>query len=198
MMAITTFAIQIFKQAGTNASPEFCALLIGFVNVISTVVAGEVHTYFDRKPTLGISSMFVVNLHVFIAVFFFAVESDGEMKHMANDYSFLLVVLILMFYVAFAVGPGSIAFMYMGEGLPTHLKAIGSSIGSSFNTLTVVTSTLLFDKSLLSLGYPFTFLALAFLTALSSAVAYCLMVETRGKTSSEIDGYYSINKKKLS
>ena len=196
VIAFIANAVYFFEDSGIAISPSHATIFIGIINIIVPIIAGEIHKNFSRRATLGVSSMFVINLQIFIAMYLYFQESDGPFKEYTSNPT-VLVSLVIMYIVAFGVGPDPISFMYLGEGLPSNIRGIGSSVGTSFNQFTILLSTFLFAELSSNFGYHLTFLMCAFLTAVLAFTAYSFMLETKDMSPKDVDAYYSARKKKV-
>ena len=104
VIAFIANAVYFFEDSGIAISPSHATIFIGIINIIVPIIAGEIHKNFSRRATLGVSSMFVINLQIFIAMYLYFQESDGPFKEYTSNPT-VLISLVIMYIVAFGVGP---------------------------------------------------------------------------------------------
>lgn len=85
---------------------------------------------------------------------------------------------------------GSIPWAYMGEIFPTRLKGAASSSAAFLNWLLAFIITISFPSAVEVLDNAVVFSFFALLCALSTLFVILCMVETKGKTFTEIEQAY--------
>lgn len=193
---VTTYAVNLFEYLGTEVDPSYCTVMIGVVNIITTIIGAEVHSRFDRKPTLMISTAVLVITEVFIGMFCWARESGGAWKTWSDANSSWALISVLLFFFSFNIGLGPMAWMYMGEGLPSKIRGPVSAIAITFSMLALFVILQVYNPMVASLGYHYSFFLFAAVTSVCVVVVNWLMVETRGRSISEMDDYYNDLKSK--
>ncbi|MBR9998995.1 MAG: sugar porter family MFS transporter [Cyclobacteriaceae bacterium] len=174
---IMYYATDIFRSAGFSTNSAIGqTVIIGFTNLVFTLLAMRVIDQFGRKNLLLTGSL---GMTVFLGLFSWA-YLDG------NFTGFSLLFFLVGFIAFFAFSQGAVIWVLLAEMFPNNIRARGSSIGSFshwfFNALT----TLLFPiiagdfSGGRGTGYIFVFYAVA--TLLSFFFYKTYIIETKGKS----------------
>ncbi len=118
--AIIYYTADIFRMAGAGqASALFQSVIIGFTNLISTLIAMTMIDRFGRKKLLLIGS---VGLTVCLGITAYAFY---------NGIGGGLVLGSLMGYIAFfGFSQGSVIWVFLSEIFPNRVRARGQALGS--------------------------------------------------------------------
>ena len=118
--AILYYLNDIFERAGfSRVSSDMQAVLIGFTNLVFTIVAMSVIDRFGRKKLL-LTGAAGTGLCLAGVAAIFATGSSPE----------LLVWLLVGFIAFFAFSQGAVIWVYLSEVFPTLVRAKGQSLGS--------------------------------------------------------------------
>jgi sugar porter (SP) family MFS transporter len=118
--AILYYLNDIFARAGfSRVSGDLQAVLVGFTNLVFTILAMTVIDKAGRKKLLLIGS---VGTSVSLAGVA-AILSSGRNEN-------LLVWLLVGFIASFAFSQGAVIWVYLGEVFPNRVRAKGQSLGS--------------------------------------------------------------------
>jgi SP family arabinose:H+ symporter-like MFS transporter len=118
--AILYYLNDIFARAGfSKVSGDLQAVMIGFTNLIFTIIAMSIIDRVGRKTLLLIGALgCTVCLGGVSAVFF------------SNAHENLLVWLLVGFIAFFSFSQGAVIWVYISEVFPTRVRAHGQSLGS--------------------------------------------------------------------
>jgi MFS family permease len=118
--AIIYYTADIFRMAGAGqASALFQSVIIGFTNLVSTLIAMTMIDRFGRKKLLLIGS---VGLTVCLGITAYAFY---------NGIGGGLVLGSLMGYIAFfGFSQGSVIWVFLSEIFPNRVRARGQALGS--------------------------------------------------------------------
>lgn len=124
------------------------AIIVGVVNVLATVVAIFLVDRVGRRALLlsGVGGM-VVTLAAMGILF------DIGAKHVGM----ILLIVLLLYIVAFAIGLGPVYWLLSSEVFPTRLRGTGSSVATSVNWLANLVVSITFLTLITSLGQSLTF-----------------------------------------
>lgn len=180
--AVIFFSMAIFESAGSDIKPAICALIIGVVQVLATVLAAALVERAGRKILLVQSSAIMCLCLTALGVFFY-------LKKTGHDVSAIGIVplaSLVLFIIAFSTGYGPIPWMMMGELLPSDVKSIATSITVLYNWTSVTIITLSFESLKESLGDDVTFWIFAVIMGLGTVYGMKFLFETKGKSNAEI------------
>lgn len=169
------YAPTILGAGGLNPSGGFLgAVLVGTCNVIATVVTIVLLDRFGRR-TLMIGGLALMTA---AAVAIAAVQSIG-------DGAGTTAVLLCVFITAGSIGPAPVFWVYIAEIYPRSVRGTLMSLATAVHWAAdfLVATTFLPMVQQLSLAGAFT--VYAAITAVSAAILWRAMPETRGRTLAE-------------
>ncbi len=118
---IMYYATDIFRSAGISTSSAIGqTVIIGFVNLVFTLIAMRLIDVVGRKRLLLIGSL---GMSLFLAIFswaFFNEQYGGS----------ILLIVLLGFIAFFASSQGAVIWVLLSEMFPNNIRARGTSIGS--------------------------------------------------------------------
>ena len=118
--AILYYLNDIFARAGfSKVSGDLQAVLIGFTNLIFTVIAMSIIDRVGRKTLLLVGSVGCAACLAGVAAVFFSGAHES-----------LLVWLLVGFIAFFAFSQGAVIWVYISEVFPNRVRGHGQSLGS--------------------------------------------------------------------
>ena len=175
--AIIYYAPEIFKQVGFGSeSALFQTMIIGFVNMLFTLLAIRFIDYWGRRTLLiwGISGM--VSCLLGMGMFFYFEITSGS----------LLLLFILGFIASFASSLGPIPWVLISEIFPTKTRGTAMSFSIVILWLGVVLITQFFPVLLSLFGGAFTFWIFMINALILLIFTLIFIPETKQKTLEEI------------
>lgn len=175
------YAPTIFELAGFQSDSAFgTAALIGFVNMIFTVVAIWKIDHFGRKPIL-MAGFFGLSIALFLIGFQFYGSQDVDQAGVTIVGSFLFYIMVF----AATIGPG--VWVLLAEIYPTKVRGRAMAIGTFclFVGSTLVTQTFPMLRGWLGIGPTFWVYAAVMLPGLY--FVWKVVPETKNKTLEEIE-----------
>jgi SP family arabinose:H+ symporter-like MFS transporter len=173
--AILYYLNDIFARAGfSKVSGDLQAVLIGFTNLVFTMIAMTIIDRAGRRKLLLIGSVgCALSLGGVAAVF------------LSNSHEELLVWLLVGFIAFFSFSQGAVIWVYISEVFPTRVRAKGQSLGTFthwfMNALISWTFPIIASKSR---GTPFLFFSA--MMAVQFFVVMFFYPETKGVTLEEM------------
>lgn len=174
--AILYYAPSVFKMAGAAAeSAMIQSVLIGFTNLVFTMLALAIIDHFGRKKLMLVGSIgYIISLGAAAAAFY----------HFGTDFTPLggKIVLgaIVLFIASHAFGQGAVIWVFISEIFPNRVRARGQALGSFTHWVMAAgiswTFPLIADK--LGAGHVFAFYAA--MMVLQLVWVFFLMPETKG------------------
>jgi SP family facilitated glucose transporter-like MFS transporter 3 len=195
ILVISSIVLQIAQQlSGINAvfyysttffegiidNPLHGTILIGFINLLATILALKLMDNTERRTLLLISSIGMIVSMVFINLALLGVVPR-----------ILSLFFILVFVSSFAIGLGPIPWLIVAEMFDSKYVATAMSLACIINWLCNFLVGLTFPFLLKALqSYVFTPFLL--ILVLSSLFIYKYLPETHGKTVEEV--YYAVQR----
>ncbi len=175
---IMYYSTDIFREAGFSAeSALFQSVLIGFTNLLFTILAMTLIDRFGRKFLLYVGA---TGMSVFLGFFSWAFISG-------NTEGFILLGLLIGYIAFFAFSQGAVIWVILSEMFPTTVRSRGTAIGSFSHWIFNFGIALLFPviSSRIGVGPVFVFFTVA--TFVSLFFYRFVLVETKGKSLEEIE-----------
>ena len=173
--AILYYLNDIFAFAGfSQVSGDLQAVVVGFTNLIFTVIAMAVIDKAGRKNLLLIGSVGTAACLAGVAAIF-----------SMNRHQELLVWLLVGFIASFAFSQGSVIWVYISEVFPNRVRAKGQSLGSLSHWLMNAAISFAFPSlAAWSKSIPFAFFSA--MMVLQFFVVLFVYPETKGVTLEEM------------
>jgi sugar porter (SP) family MFS transporter len=169
--AILYYLNDIFARAGfSKVSGDLQAVLIGFTNLVFTILAMSIIDKAGRKTLLLIGSVGCAVCLAGVAAVF-----------LSNSHETWLVWLLVGFVGSFAFSQGAVIWVYLSEVFPNRVRAKGQSLGSFTHWIMNFAISFLFPiVAGKSRGAPFVFFSA--MMVLQFIVVLLVYPETKGHT----------------
>lgn len=182
VQAVEQYAELIFDQANSNLEGKYLTMILGAVQVVSTIVCMFITDRSGRKSLLMISSIGSACSTAMVAIYF-----NLQYNYInTSNLTWLPIVGVIMYVIMFALGLAALPITLIGELFPTNVKALGSMVtmlSASIFAFGVTNLYLIIAKNS-GIHMPFWIF-----TACSLAGALFTLVyvpETKGKTLQQI------------
>lgn len=178
-----SFMASIFEEAQTSLSGNMIGILVCSIKICIYFFVVILVEKLGRKPLLLTSSI-LCSIPLFVIGFYFFIK-----EHKIGDYqsySWLAVVSMLFYVVAYSIGLGAIPIATVSELFPADVRS------TAFSTISF--SVTIFNTLYLS-GFPIVIKHVGISSCmwmfsvncvLGSIFVYCMMPETKGKSIFEI------------
>jgi len=182
------YSTKIFKDAGLPGNwPFYATIAMGAINVAQTVVSLWLvdHPKFGRRSLhlVGLSGMCFSCIFIVISL---SIAGTNELGQPENQFaSYMSIVFVLLFVVAFATGPGSIPWFYVSEIFDSSARGNANSIAVMSNWLANFLVATFFLPLNNALGQ-YTFLVFAAFLVFFIFFTWKFVPETKGKTYEQI------------
>jgi len=155
---------------------------MGGMNVLMTLISLVIIEKAGRKTLqlIGLGGMFVVTvlLTIFLAL-----------KDQSTVFSYLSIILVILFVVMFATGPGSIPWFLVTELFNSSARPMATSIAVTVNWVANFVVGLGFLPIQEALG-PYVFVIFAAFLAFFTYFTWKKVPETKNKTIEEISAMF--------
>jgi len=177
--AVIFYSSDILRTAGID-DPNLGGLIVMAVQVVMTLVSVLLMDRAGRRVLLLISLSGMTICCGGLAAF--------HLNH--EKPSWLALAALIGYIVAFSLGLGAIPWLLMGEIIPSHVRALGSSVATMANwTLSfIVTET--FATLRTALGPAGTFFLFGGVCACGAIFVALCVPETKGKSLQEIEALF--------
>jgi sugar porter (SP) family MFS transporter len=180
---ILYYAPEILGRAGLAAKESlFNSIAIGGTNLIFTFAGLFLIDRLGRKTLLIIGSFGYIISLAMVAWCFYAQSSPG-----------LLMIFLLLFIAAHAIGQGAVIWVFISEIFPNKVRAMGQSFGASIHwvfaaLITLITPVFLDDQNGIFKDNPWPIFAFfAFMMTLQLIWVLTKVPETKGVSLEELE-----------
>jgi len=213
---VVSFAVQIFKDAGSEIDENLSSILIGVIQVVGTGTAILIVDRFGRKILLAISACIMCLATAALGIFFVLKETadgDGDSNLFSSslnsttegtnffvsqdtvkDLGLLPLISLMLFVAGFSIGYGPLPWVMNVELFSSEARVPASALCGSanwlFSYLVVSTVPIIQDATSASFCY-FMFSAICLVSAL---FVIFIAPETKGKSEEDMKKYFSKNK----
>jgi sugar porter (SP) family MFS transporter len=179
---IMYYATDIFRSAGFDTNSALGqTVIIGFTNLIFTLIAMRVIDQFGRKNLLLTGSL---GMALFLGLFSWA-YINGSFQ------GFLLLIFLVGFIAFFAFSQGAVIWVLLAEMFPNNIRSRGTAIGSFshwfFNAVTTLIFPILAGMFASGKGTGYIFIFYAVVTFLSFFFYKKFIIETKGKSLEKLE-----------
>lgn len=185
--AVIFYTESIFKSAGSSLDASICSIIVGVVQVIMTLTSSLLIERAGRKILLLFSSTVMTICLAILGAYFDMKESGKDVSHIG----WLPLLCMVLFIITFSVGYGPIPWLMMGELFLPDVRATAVSLTVMANWLCVFVVTKCFGIMITDWGSDMTFWFFAGCMAVATVYVALAVVETKGKTSSQIQTWLS-------
>lgn len=176
----------IFGSAASSLSPAVSSIIIGSIQVVMTFTSSLVVDRLGRRILLLFSALVMCICTVILGVFFFLQDVHGADSSIITSITWLPLVSLSLFIIAFSLGFGPIPWMMAGELCLIDIKGFVASTSGTLNAVLsfVITST--FNSLNAAIGSGQVFWMFAGILLLGFLFIFLVIPETKGKSFEEI------------
>lgn len=178
----------IFGYAGykSDSGAILATSVVGVVNVVSTRAALFLVDRVGRRLLLliGVAGM-TLTLAAMGAIFKIGASSAGT----------VVLVIMLIYIIAFAISMGPVYWVLSSEIFPNRLRGTGSSFSTSANWATNLLISVTFLTLFALIGQAYTFWLYTIFAICAFVFCWFLVPETKGKRLELIEGYWRNGRK---
>lgn len=179
---VVFYAGNIFKDAGSSLDPAIAAILVPVSMTFATIVSALLIDRLGRKLLLQISAGVMV-LCLGVLGYFFHMKDHGKD---ISSVGYVPIAAMILYVVLFGIGYGPIPWMMSSELLSPEIKSTCSGIAAAFNWLLAFVVTKSFQPLVDGVGSAITFWIFSGFNVLSVIFVTFGLIETKGKSISEV------------
>lgn len=178
----------IFSSSGSNIPDNVSSIIVGAVQVVSTLVATGLMDKAGRKLLVVVSSSIMALSLVALGEFFWWKNEDASWA--TQHLGWLPLVSLMVFIAAFSIGFGPIPWLMMGELFSPDVKELAASQATMFNWTLSFVITFIFTPLESAIGDAGLYWIFSGLCVLSLLFCITFVPETKGKTLEEISASF--------
>lgn len=177
---------EIFDSAGAAIPSEISTIIIGVIQVIATFISSMIVDKLGRRILLLFSALLMCLCTTALGVFFFLLDKHKDDPAILDPISWLPLLSLSLFIIAFSFGFGPIPWMMAGELCLIDIRAFVASTAGTLNWLLSFTVTSTFNSLNNAIGSGQVFWIFAGIMLLGFVFIFTIVPETKGKSVDEI------------
>jgi len=182
VQAVEQYTELLFNEMDNNLEGKYLTMILGVVQVISTIVCMSITDRSGRKSLLIISAIGSACSTAMVATYF-------NLQHNYVDTSnlkWLPAVGVIMYVIMFSVGLSALPFTMIGELFPMNVKALSSTINMIIVGILAFVVTKLYLVIADNLGIHVSFWIFTGCSLTGALFTLIYVPETKGKTLQQI------------
>ncbi|VVC91037.1 facilitated trehalose transporter Tret1-2 homolog isoform X3 [Leptidea sinapis] len=176
----------IFTSAGATIPAAISSIIIGVIQVAATFVSSLVVDKLGRRILLLFSALVMCLCSTALGVYFFLKDAHGAESSIVQAMSWVPLLSLSLFIIAFSLGFGPIPWMMAGELCLIDIKGFVGSTAGTLNWLLSFTVTSTFNSLNTSIGSGQVFWLFAGIMVIGFVFIFFIVPETKGKSADEI------------
>lgn len=181
LFVLIVYAVKFSMEAGVVIDPFLCAVYVGIVRIVGTLLMGVIMDRFGRRLPAMFSG-------VVMAICMFGI--GGYIASGSSVASWLPVLLILAYIFSSSMGLLTLPFTMMAEVFPQRFRGLASgiAIGALYSMSFMVTK--LYPTMVNKMGTVNVFVFYGVVSISSVVFVYFILPETKGKTLEQIEDIF--------
>ena len=191
--AFSFYAAPIFRATFAGMNPHAAAVVVGFVQLVAAITSGLLIDTVGRLPLLITSNVLMtLALASFGTYIFFQGgtlngPTPSSLPAITAKLDWIPLLCVLTFTVAFQIGVGPIAWLYIGELYPLEYRSVGAAMTTSFSYICSFVSVKTFVDLEAWLGLHGAFWIYASISIFGLIFVLICVPETRGRDLDEME-----------
>lgn len=188
--AIFFYSTGFFEGAGISTSvSQYATICVGAIMVTMTFISIPLMERLGRRTLhlAGLAGIIICSTLIIIGTS--NIETKPTVEQSASGMGIFVIVSTLAFVVFFAIGPGSIPWMCVGELFKQDSRGAASSVAVLINWIANLLVSLLFPVFVENLQH-LSFLPFLVITSLNFAFLVCYFPETKKRSNIEISALF--------
>ncbi|XP_069671884.1 facilitated trehalose transporter Tret1-like [Periplaneta americana] len=183
VMAILSYAEEIFAKTGSSLDPSVQAMVLGGVQLLASVFSSMLVDRLGRKPLLLMSTAGVAASLSIEGLYFYIIINNMAKK---SSTEWIPLSALIVFFIMYCIGLGSLPITMTGELFSTKVKGMASSIASMFTAVGFFIVTKLYQVMTSSWGIYFSFWVFSLCCVFGTVFIFFMVPETKGKSLPQI------------
>jgi len=182
--AVLFYTVDIFKATGIQLHSNYCAIIVGAVQLIAAVLATTIMNKVGRRVLLLISETFMCVALTAMGTFFYYKTYYPDTT---RDYlQWLPLTSMCVFVVSYSIGMGPITYTILGELLPERVRGTGASFLTMIKWTVSFFVALFFEQVMQDMGRAGGFWLYACFCLLGAIFIASFIPETKSQAPEDI------------
>lgn len=131
--AFIFYSVPILRCVFSQMNPHRCAIAVGFVQLLASMLSGVLIDNVGRLPLLITSTMFMSIALAAFGSYIYFVTVEPAMAAQYNWIAWIALLCVIVFTVAYSMGISPISTLLVGELFPLEYRGLGSAVAMSFS-----------------------------------------------------------------
>lgn len=184
---ILVYTVYIFQSAGVRLDPNICTIIVGFVQILATLISALLVDKSGRRWLLIISQI-GVSISMLALVIFFHYKNTFPLK--MDELDWLPLTSMCCFIAFYALGAGPVPFLLLAELNSSTVIGTASSVATTFTWTCAYLATAFFMDIESSIGFEWCFGFFSLISLVGAIFVWIWVPETSGKSMEEIQNYF--------
>ncbi|XP_060519770.1 facilitated trehalose transporter Tret1-2 homolog [Cylas formicarius] len=182
IFAVLSYSQQIFQDAGSSLSGEYCAIIVGVVQLISSLLTTSIANIFGRRTLLLFSGFGMALSEAILGTYSYLDKNGTDV----TSLSFVPIVSLIAYIVTYNFGFGPIVWTVVSEMFPNNIRALATAFNTSLCCVVTFFISKYFPTVSDSFGIGVCFLAFSATCFAGGLFSYFFVLETKGKSLKQI------------
>ena len=187
--AVLFYVVDIFDATGSSIPPGIESIIVGVMQVGSTILGALVMDKLGRRALL-LSSSFLMVISISTLGAFFYIKQNLNNADLATKIESIPVVSLSVFIFSFSIGFGPIPWLMMSELFSPKVRGMASSLATLFNWSLAFCVTKFFADMVLAISEAKSFWVFGGITFVTFLFCLLFVPETKGKTLENIQAMF--------
>jgi len=179
--------VEIFTAVGSSIDDYVATITVGVVQLISTAGSVILVDKTGRRPLLMTSSLVMCASMSTLGACFYVQDDEGRLP---DGLGWLPLVAIILAFVGYSAGFGSVPYLIMGEIFPARVCNACSSIASAVNLFCLFSLLRFFSVMADYLTFHGVFWLYSCVCFAGFWFVFLLLPETKGRSKAEIEAVF--------
>lgn len=188
---ILFYTQNIFAATGSSIPPAVCTIIIGIVQVSSSVITPLVVDRMGKRFLLTFSAVGMGISEAVLGYYFFLQEKNTDVSALF----WLPVVCLILYNITYCIGFGPLPWAVMGELFPGNIKSAASTVTASGCWILAFFLTKFFSNVTEVIGLSFSFWIFTVCCFFGFFFVHFYVPETTGKSLQEVQDILNKSKK---
>lgn len=182
--AVVAYAQNFFSNTRSGLHAHEQSIILGCVQVITATTSFLLVDKLGRKPLLLVSSLGVALMNALIGAYFVL---SNEIGPTVTDYiSWLPLMAILVYIIAYAIGLSTVPYVITAEMFPANVKSLASCFAHIYTGVSMFAVQKLYQVVADSIGIQYVFIGFSVFSSIGLVFILIALPETKGKSFASI------------
>uniref|UniRef100_A0A1Y1L2V4 Major facilitator superfamily (MFS) profile domain-containing protein n=1 Tax=Photinus pyralis TaxID=7054 RepID=A0A1Y1L2V4_PHOPY len=186
---IVFYAIDIVNEAQISIDPYLAIVIIAATRSVASVIVSVASRRLGRRPLSITSGVGMTLCMVMLSAYVACVQ-----RKIIDHHDWLPLTLLMAYFFTATLGFLTIPFAMSAEVFPSTIRGLATGMVSSMGYICCFVMVKIYPDMLSVMGIYPLFIFYAAMSAIGTIFVMLCLPETKGRTLSEIESYFSVQK----